>query len=393
MADFKCHDHASLFYSSKEERLPIVSGYMKDGLKLGERCVYIFHENGHDFILERLKVKGVKVDSALKKGDLLLLDKKEAYLRRDFFDPDYTVKKLRQFTDLAISEGYKGLRITSEMSWANGDYPGSEKLMEYEAKLNFIIPRNKITALCQYDINSFQSGSLIRAIQTHPVVVFNNIPCKNGYYVPPSEFLRNNHTDCGAKRRLKKNLHKREFENVISNGVSVEIWRNRMLDRQVNEWEKALEVFKESESYFRNLVNSAPVALIMTDTSGRCLFANEHWQMLSGLTLQESIGIGWQKVIYPDDVGKIGSWWYRGEKKPADPETECRICSIEGRKKRIALKSSPLYDDNGSMIGFIAAFSEIVHHMENEHTFTDKIIGLRNPAGYERSKSAIFDQP
>ena len=390
--EFKCHDHASLFYSSKEEQLSTVIDYMKAGLELGQKCVYLFHGNGHDFILERLKGKGVKVDSALKNGDLVLLDKKKIYLRRDFFDPDYIIKKLRHFSDLAISESYNGLRITGEMSWANGDYPGSAKLMEYEAKLNFFIPGNKITALCQYDLNSFPSERLIQAIQTHPGVVYKNNLCENVYYVPPSEFLRNNNNNYDVKRTLEKILRKQKFENKISDGASAIILKNRMLNRQVNEWEKALEVFKESESYFRNLVNSAPVALLMTDTSGRCLFANEYWQMLSGLTLQESIGIGWQKVIHSEDVGKIGPWWYPGERKTTDPGTECRICSAEGEIKWIDLKSSPLYDDNGSMIGFIAAFSEITHRKENDYTLMDKIVDLKSTAGNHTCKPAIYDR-
>jgi|GEM_PF-6384342 len=379
--DFKYHDHVGLFYSSADEQLSVVLNYMKTGLELREKCVYVFYENRFDPILEGLESEGVEVDSALKNGDMLFLDYKEVYLGRDFFDPEYVIKKLKYFSDLAVSGGYGGLRITGEMSWANEEFPGSERLMEYEAKLNFFIPRNKITALCQYDMSSFLSGSLIQAIKTHPGVIYKNSMCENGYYEPPFEYLQNDYTDHGVKKMLNSILQAKEFEGKISKGANAAILRNRILNHQVNEWERTLEVFKESESYFRNLVNSAPVALIMTDTSGRCLFANEYWQMLSGLSLQESIGIGWQKAIHPDDVGVIGSWWYPGEKKRGDPGTGCRICSAGGATKWINLKSAPLYGDNGSMIGFIAAFSEIMPGKENEYTLIEEITDLRSSVG------------
>jgi PAS domain S-box-containing protein len=379
--EFKYHDHVSLFYSTTEEQLSVVLHFVKAGLELGEKCVYLFYENRRDFILESLEKKGVAVDSVLRNGDLLLLDCKEVYLAGDFFDPDHVIKKLKHFSEHAVSGGYDGLRITGEMSWANGEYPGLERLMEYEARLNSLIPRNNITALCQYNMSSLPSGLLIHAIKTHPRIIYKNSMCENGYYVPPCECLQKNNADLEIKRMLNGILKTKESENGIPDGAKAETFKNRLLNHRVNEWEKTLEVFKESESYFRNLVNSAPVALIMTDTSGRCLFANEYWQMLSGLSLQESIGSGWQKAIHPEDVGVIGSWWYPGEKKRGDPGTGCRIYSVGGAIKWINLKSAPLYGDKGSMIGFIAAFSEIPHDKEKGYTLIEEIADLRSSVG------------
>ena len=127
-----------------------------------------------------------------------------------------------------------------------------------------------------------------------------------------------------------------------------------------------LQVFRESESYFRKIINSAPVALILTDMNGRCLFVNECWRDLSGLNLQQSIGSGWQKAVHPDDVGKIGLWFYPGEKTGTDPATECRLCSTSGDIKWVDLKAAPLYGDDGIMIGFITSFSDITHR-KTEH--------------------------
>jgi len=42
---------------------------------------------------------------------------------------------LRSQTERALAEGYAALRVTGEMSWASRDLPGSERLIDYEAKL------------------------------------------------------------------------------------------------------------------------------------------------------------------------------------------------------------------------------------------------------------------
>lgn len=38
--------------------------------------------------------------------------------------------------DEATAAGFAALRAAAEMTWALGGYPGSEQLVEYEARLN-----------------------------------------------------------------------------------------------------------------------------------------------------------------------------------------------------------------------------------------------------------------
>jgi len=39
-------------------------------------------------------------------------------------------------TEKAVAQGYPALRMTGEMTWVLRGLPGSERLLEYEAKLN-----------------------------------------------------------------------------------------------------------------------------------------------------------------------------------------------------------------------------------------------------------------
>ena len=126
-------------------------------------------------------------------------------------------------------------------------------------------------------------------------------------------------------------------------------------------------IFKESESYFRNLVNSAPIAIVMTDRGGKCLYVNDYWKRLSGLTLQHSIGSGWQSVIHREDVGRMGVWWYGEKKDNSGPGTVCRIIPADGEVKKVELKSSPFYDDDGVMIGYIALFAELSENLMHNY--------------------------
>jgi hypothetical protein len=57
------------------------------------------------------------------------------------------------------------------MSWALGRLPGTDRLVEYESRLEEFVPGSKTLAVCQYDRRRFDAELLLDVIHTHPVVV------------------------------------------------------------------------------------------------------------------------------------------------------------------------------------------------------------------------------
>lgn len=70
-----------------------------------------------------------------------------------------------------------------------GGDPGSERLIEYEAKLNYFLPENDALAICQYDYKRFSPGIIMSVIRTHPILIYRGRVSRNFYYVPPDEML------------------------------------------------------------------------------------------------------------------------------------------------------------------------------------------------------------
>jgi signal transduction histidine kinase len=101
------------------------------------------------------------------------------------------IRLLREETGQALSEGYSALRVTGEMSWALKGLPGSEKIIEYEAKLNDFFPGSNCLAICQYDRRRFGPEVLLDVLTTHPIAVVGTEFYENFYYIPPHEYLGN----------------------------------------------------------------------------------------------------------------------------------------------------------------------------------------------------------
>ena len=52
-----------------------------------------------------------------------------------------------------------------------------------------------------------------------------------------------------------------------------------------------------------------PTGVFVTDTTGRCVYANDAWIELSGLHSEATRGYGWIRSIHPDDVDDVRARW------------------------------------------------------------------------------------
>ena len=88
------------------------------------------------------------------------------------------------------AQGFPLTRLVAQMEWALQDLPGADDLLEYEIRLNYLLPRYDDPLICTYDLARFGGGLLIDILRTHPVVIIGGILQENPFFVPPDEFLR-----------------------------------------------------------------------------------------------------------------------------------------------------------------------------------------------------------
>jgi hypothetical protein len=91
----------------------------------------------------------------------------------------------------AQEAGYRGSRVTGEMTWALRNIPGSDRVLEYEAMINTIDESFPHWGMCQYDARRFDGATLFKVLQVHPFVIANGQVVRNPYYLKPEEYLNN----------------------------------------------------------------------------------------------------------------------------------------------------------------------------------------------------------
>lgn len=179
--------HVCSIYKNKEEQFEELVHFLEDGLKANEKCLYIVDDNTKEEVITEFKKRGFGVQKHIDSGQFVFLTKNESYVKDGDFDPDAMITILKKNEADALQKGYAGLRVTGEMTWVLGSETYERKVIEYENKLNTVIPNSKISAICQYNENKFNQKTLIDVIQSHPFLIIYGKKYENKYfYNPPS---------------------------------------------------------------------------------------------------------------------------------------------------------------------------------------------------------------
>lgn len=190
LEDMPQGDHFCSIYRTREEQLSVIIPFMLGGLKKGEACIYILDDRTGKEICYYITKAWSENHLELRRSQWQFLVKEDAYLRDGYFDPDKMIGLLKEAENASIRDGFTGLRATGEMTWIFSKLPGTEKLIEYESKLNLFFPGSRSRAICQYDENRFDEDILLKVIYAHPKVLLYGKICENPFFIPPEHFER-----------------------------------------------------------------------------------------------------------------------------------------------------------------------------------------------------------
>lgn len=133
--------HVCAFFHDADEEYRVLLPFIKDGFELGEKAFHIVDPKLRAEHLGRLASAGIDVDKAETSGQFELRNWADAYLRDGHFDQDRMLALIEEVLDGGKQEGFARTRLLAHMEWALEDRPGVDDLVEYETRLNYLLPR------------------------------------------------------------------------------------------------------------------------------------------------------------------------------------------------------------------------------------------------------------
>jgi hypothetical protein len=181
--------HVCAFFHDMDEEYRVLLPFIQAGFECGDRAFHVVDPSRRDEHLRRLSAAGIDVRQSTPDGQLKLCDWHEAHVPDGRFDQHRMLSFLEDALKDGAKQGFRVSRSIGHMEWALENLPGVEDLVEYEARLNYILPRYNDPVICVYDLSRFGGDVVVDILRTHPMVIIGGTLQENPFFVPPDQFL------------------------------------------------------------------------------------------------------------------------------------------------------------------------------------------------------------
>jgi len=134
----------------------------------------------------------------------------------------------------------------------------------------------------------------------------------------------------------------------------------------ITDRKQAEEARYESEAKFRTLAAHAPVGIFMADVDGNCLYVNDRWCTMAGMSLDAAQGQGWLAALHPDDRERTIAAWYEAAHKQQSFEAEYRFQTPQGNITWLQGSATALRRDTGEIAGYIGTLTDVTDRKQAE---------------------------
>jgi hypothetical protein len=133
--------HVCAFFHSKDEEYRVLMPFILEGFQHGDKAFHIVDPRHRDAHMQRLQQAGIDTEAAQARGDLEVRRWEEAYLRGGHFDQNAMLALIEEVLNAGTTAGFPLTRLVANMEWALEDRPGVEDIVEYETRLNYVLPK------------------------------------------------------------------------------------------------------------------------------------------------------------------------------------------------------------------------------------------------------------
>src|SRR5712664_2914483 len=324
------HRHVCAFFNGLDEQYRVLRPFIKDGVDRGERALHIVDPEVRDEHLKRLGEAGVDVERSMASGQLTVRLWQDVYLREDRFDQDAMLALIEEQLQSGAAAGSRRIRLMTHMEWSLLDKPGVDDLLEYEARLNYVLPRYDDPVICTYDLLKFSSSAAMDIMRTHPAVIIGGVLQENPFFVPPDQFL------------LEIRERRRHAEAQLR--LAHDQLEMKVTERAGEWWQTSAEL--------QTILDASPVGIVLfrrDQTVQRC---NPAFERLVGWKVDEIVG---RRLSLPESIEQRWTSFVaqlnRGERFSG---LEIRIMRKDGSEFDAAVTCASFTDERGRPAGFVA---------------------------------------
>jgi hypothetical protein len=181
--------HICAFFNGMDEHYRVLQPFIKDGIDQQNRAFHLVDPARRADHLRRLADAGIDVEEAVASGQLVVRPWEDGPLHGERFDQDTWLAGFEEVLQSGPASGYPKTRFLAQMEWALVDMPGIDDMIEFETRVNYVVPKYDDAVICAYDVSKFGASTVMYALRTHPFVIIGALLQENPFYMDPDQLL------------------------------------------------------------------------------------------------------------------------------------------------------------------------------------------------------------
>ncbi len=156
---------------------------------------------------------------------------------------------------------------------------------------------------------------------------------------------------------------------LLTSAEAVELGGERCLlvaSTDITERKLVQEALQESEARFRNMADTAPVLIWMSDPKNLCIYVNQQWLDFTGRTMGQELGRGWTEGIHVEDFERCMAIYRAAYERRESFKLEYRLRRDDGEYRWMFDTGTPRFSPTGKFLGYIGSCLDITTRKETE---------------------------
>ncbi|MFN8790314.1 MAG: CHASE domain-containing protein [Bdellovibrionales bacterium] len=122
--------------------------------------------------------------------------------------------------------------------------------------------------------------------------------------------------------------------------------------------EKSQEALQRRRIW-QTLAETSPVGIYLMDQQELCTYVNPTWTQLTGLTLPEAMGNGWERAVHPEDRELVQREWNKMRTEGRFTASFRYLNPNDGKVRYVQGQAVPLVNENGESSGYLGTVQDV----------------------------------
>ncbi|OKH39800.1 hypothetical protein NIES2119_05545 [[Phormidium ambiguum] IAM M-71] len=161
------------------------------------------------------------------------------------------------------------------------------------------------------------------------------------------------------------------------------------LNFDISERKQTEILLAQSQKRYQTLAEASPIGVFLTDAQGDCLYVNQSWSQITGLSQEKALGPNWSKTLHPDDREQVFQKWYETVLNKKEFESEYRFLRPDSSVAWVIGQALTLIDNQGEIEGYVGTITDITDRKRQEQALRLIVEGTAAKTGEAFFKSCV----